>query len=42
VEKKERNNLPIVKISFSGSDSVQYLNVEPPGMLLGISNTSSF
>jgi len=28
VKKKE----PIVKISFSGSDSGQYRNVEPPGM----------
>jgi hypothetical protein len=35
--------LPIMKRSLSGSDSAQYLNVEPPGMvLLGAFITSGF
>lgn len=39
---KERKNLPILKISFLESDSAQYLNVEPPGMVLGAFDTSAF
>jgi hypothetical protein len=35
-------NLPILKISFPGSDSAQYLNVEPPGMVLVAFSTSGF
>lgn len=39
---KERKDLPMVKISFSGSDSAQYVNVEPPGMASGAFNASGF
>lgn len=39
---KKGENMPILKISFSGSDSAQNWKVEPPGMALGALNTSGF